>query len=153
MNQRRRNHDDTERVAILSVPAKRIRPHFWTFSICFVVTLIFYIFVHVMIAENPSWEKTPSAVMGDTTRAAGFWLLASPILVEGAAMVFAAMFRQRIREESKEEGIAEGIAQGRDEADVAWRQWNQRRLEAEANGEPFSELPPDFSNGSSANSN
>ena len=153
MNQQRRNHNDAERVAILSVPAERIRPHFWTFSICFVVTLIFYTSVHVIIVENPSWEKTPSAVMGDTTRAGAFWLFASPILVEGAAMVFAAIFRQRIREESREEGREEGIARGRDEADVAWRQWNQRRLEAEANGEPFNELPPDFGNGSSADGN
>ena len=58
-------------------------------------------------------------------------------------MVFAVMFRQRIREESREEGIA----QGRDEADVAWRQWNQRRLEAEANGEPFDEPLPEFGSG------
>ena len=149
MSHRGRSDNDAERVTILSVPAERIRPHFWTFSVCFVVTLIFYIFVHVMIAENPSWEKTPSAVVGDATRAAGFWLLASPILVEGAFMVFAAMFRQKIREESREEGIA----QGRDEADVVWRQWNQRRLEAEANGQPFNEFPPDFGNGSSANGN
>ena len=93
--------------------------------------------------------------MGDTAIAAGFWLFASPILVEGAVMVFAAMFRQRIREESREEGREEGITQGREEgitqgreeADVAWREWNRRRLESEASGEPFNELPPDFGNG------
>ena len=27
----------------------------------------------------------------------------------------------------------------------AWSEWNQRRLEAEANGESFDESPPDFS--------
>ena len=173
MNHRRQNDDDADRVAILSVPAKRIRPHFWTFSICFVATLIFYIFVHVVIAENPSWEKTPSAVMGDTTRAAGFWLFASPILVEGAAMVFAAMFRQKNREEGREEGIAqgrkEGFAQGREEGiaqgheagreegsaetNAAWREWNRRRLDAEARGELFSEPTPDPRNGSGGDGN
>jgi hypothetical protein len=26
----------------------------------------------------------------------------------------------------------------------SWSEWNRRRLEAEANGEPFGESPPDF---------
>ncbi len=31
------------------------------------------------------------------------------------------------------------------EVHKAWSEWNRRRLEAEANGEPFDESPPDFS--------
>ena len=63
-------------------------------------------------------------------------------------MVFAAMFREKTREEGREEGVAEGVAKGHTEADAAWREWNARRLAAEADAQPFSEPPPDFRNGS-----
>ena len=46
---------------------------------------------------------------------------------------------ERIREQRR----AEGRAEGRAEANTAWRAWNARRLEAEAQGESFSEPPPD----------
>ena len=50
-----------------------------------------------------------------------------------------------------EKGMAEGRAAGRAEAEAevnaAWKAWNERRLAAEANGEPFDEPPP----GASAN--
>ena len=41
---------------------------------------------------------------------------------------------ERIREQRR--------AEGRAEADRDWEAWNQRRLEAEARGEPFTEPPP-----------
>ena len=140
MNQRRENRDEAARVSLLSIPVRRIRPHFWTFSVCFVASLIFNICIYVIAAENPSWHQGPMTVMRDTTFAAGFWMLFSPILVEGAFMVFAAMFREKTREEGREEGHTE--------ADAAWREWNARRLAAEADAQPFSEPPPDFRNGS-----
>ena len=36
----------------------------------------------------------------------------------------------------------EGRAEGRAETDAAWRDWNQRRIDAEAGGLPFDEPPP-----------
>ena len=36
----------------------------------------------------------------------------------------------------------EGMAKGRTEANEAWAAWNNRREEAQARGEPFSEPPP-----------
>lgn len=140
MSSRRLNDNVATWVSLLSVPLQRIRPHFWTFSGCFVATLIFYIYVHVVAADGPSWREVPSFVMSDTTRAAAFWLFASPIAVEGVVMVFAAMFRQKVRDEGKVEG--------REEAHDAWRKWNQRRQAADATGEPFNEPPPDPRNGS-----
>ena len=155
MNQRRESRDEAARVSLLSIPVRRIRPHFWTFSVCFVASLIFNICIYVIAAENPSWRQGPMTVMRDTTFAAGFWMLFSPILVEGAFMVFAAMFREKTREEGREEGVAEGVAKGvvkgHTEADAAWREWNARRLAAEADAQPFSEPPPDFRNGSPGN--
>ena len=46
--------------------------------------------------------------------------------------------RQRVREE----GVAEGRAEGRAESQAEWEAWNERRMAAEANGEPFDERPP-----------
>ena len=39
-------------------------------------------------------------------------------------------------------GIAKGITQGREEMAAEVAAWNERRLAAEANGEPFDEPPP-----------
>ena len=73
-------------------------------------------------------------------------------------MVFGALYRQKARqeveearekvEEAREEArreAQEARKQGHAEADAAWRGWNQRRLEAEANGLPFNEPPPSAS--------
>ena len=59
-------------------------------------------------------------------------------------MVFAAIFRQKTRKEGREQGREEGRATGIEEADAAWREWNQRRLQAMADGMPFDEPTPDF---------
>ena len=84
--------------------------------------------------------------MGDAVYSAGFWIIFSPILVEGVAMVFAAMFRQKTRQE----GRAEGHQEGREEMNTVWREWNQRRLQAMADGMPFDEPTPDTRNGTDA---
>ena len=41
----------------------------------------------------------------------------------------------------------EGLEQGLKEAHAAWDAWWQRRLQAEANNEPFDEPPPSHGNG------
>ena len=150
MNDTIRYDDDAERASIFTVPVRRIRPHFWTFSIFFIATTIFYVYVHAIDADTPSCRDTPSAIMGDVVYAAGFWIIFSPILVEGVAMVFAAIFRQKTRQEGREQGREEGReqgqAEGREEMNIAWREWNRRREEAIAEGKPFDEPTPDSRN-------
>ena len=41
------------------------------------------------------------------------------------------------------EGIDEGVVKGRAHKNAEWSAWNSRRMEAERNGVPFDELPPD----------
>ena len=53
-------------------------------------------------------------------------------------MIFAERYRQRRFREGRQEGRQEGSK----EAHQAWEAWNERRLQAEANGEPFNEPPP-----------
>ena len=148
MNQRERS-GERQWMSFLGVPAERVRPHFWTFSVCFVATLVFYIYIHVFDGDNPSWRQAPSLIMEDTTRAAVFWALVSPMVVEGVVMVFGWLYMEKKRQEGREKGRAEGVALGRDEANAAWEGWNRRRMEAEAKAEPFTEPPPSARNGSS----
>ena len=44
--------------------------------------------------------------------------------------------------QGKAEGIAEGKAEGIAERDREWTDWNNRRLDAAAKGQPFDEPPP-----------
>ena len=46
----------------------------------------------------------------------------------------------------KAEGLKEGEEKGKAEAWEAWQEWNQRRLNAEAAGDPFTEPPPSLNN-------
>jgi hypothetical protein len=50
--------------------------------------------------------------------------------------------RQQARMEKR---LKEVTAEVTAEVHKTWSEWNRRRLEAEANGEPFVESPPDFS--------
>ena len=45
-------------------------------------------------------------------------------------------------EKGREEGLEQGVKQGVEQANAKFRQWNARRLEAQAKGEPFDEPPP-----------
>ena len=47
------------------------------------------------------------------------------------------------RDEGRVEGRVEGVAEGRAEERAEWSAWNSRRMEAERNGAPFDEPPPD----------
>ena len=57
-------------------------------------------------------------------------------------MIFAEKYRARRFEEGRKEGHKEGREQGRQNERRAWEQWNARRLEALAKGEPFDEPTP-----------
>ena len=69
--------DDAERASIFTVPVRRIRPHFWTFSICFIATTVFYVFIHAVDADTPTWRDTPTLIMSAAVSAAGFWIVSA----------------------------------------------------------------------------
>ena len=45
-------------------------------------------------------------------------------------------------QEGKQAGVLEGLEEGREEMEMAWRSWMERREEALAVGEPFGDPPP-----------
>ncbi len=57
--------------------------------------------------------------------------------------------RRQARAEGRVEGMAEGEARGRAELIAEVVAWNERRLAAEANREPFDEPPPGVDDGQS----
>lgn len=50
--------------------------------------------------------------------------------------------REQGREEGHEQGREEGLNEGMERMRSQWQAWNERRLSAEARGEPFDEPPP-----------
>ena len=50
---------------------------------------------------------------------------------------------KRHEERGAARGRAEGLAEGHAESNKKWREWNRRRMDAEARGLPFDEPPPD----------
>ena len=73
-----------------------------------------------------------TATLGDTL---GGWTLVTKRFLEEK-------FLNPWLEKRKAEARAEAERAGR--VNRHWRAWNQRRLKAEANGEPFNEPPPDM---------
>ena len=74
------------------------------------------------------------------------------VLVEGVDMLAEKYLKRRLREGieiGRAEGKAEGKAEGRAETNQEWEAWNQRRLEAEKEGRPFTEPTPTQNNHSS----
>ena len=57
-------------------------------------------------------------------------------------MVLADYFRRKFLEPQREKYREQGREQGRKEISERCREWNQRRLDAQAKGEDFNELLP-----------
>ena len=78
--------------------------------------------------------------------AAAFGLALTTAEITGGTMVIADWLRTKLveplQESLREEGRQEGIAKGLDQGNRIWREWNQRRREAEARGEQFNEPEP-----------
>ena len=67
------------------------------------------------------------------------------VAVEGGEMLAERYLRRRYQA-GKAEGLKEGEEKGRTDAWHEWQSWNQRRLEAEKEGLPFTESPPSLNN-------
>ena len=57
-------------------------------------------------------------------------------------VVIASYFREKLLEPQRRKYRDQGRTEGREEVSQQWREWNQRRLQAQANGEEFKEPPP-----------
>ena len=163
----RQPHDDRE--SIWSITRARRALYFGLFTLYGLSGIGFLIWYHVFERRTDTWpEIILSITQGigiNTVGAAGLALLT----IEGpkTIMVLADYIeerwlnplkerRRREAEERREQARAEaeqriakiraeGRAEGEAQNHAAWAAWNDRRVAAEANGEPFDEPPPELS--------
>ena len=148
-----------DRDSIWSIPLARRALYFGLFTVYAMAGIGFLIWYEVFENAADTWQQTILSITQgigvNTVGAAGLALLT----IEGPQtfMVVADYLRKKLiepleerrrqeaeqrRQQAREEGLAEGRAEGEAQNQAAWEAWNQRRMAAEVNGEPFDEPPP-----------
>ena len=144
-----------DRDSIWSIPLGRRALYFGLFTAYALAGIGFLLWYEIFEHTADTWQQTILVItqgIGVTTvGAAGLALLT----IEGPenVMVVADYLRKRLiepleerrrqeAEQRQREARERGLAQGRAENQAAWEAWNERRMAAEANGEPFDEPPP-----------
>ena len=130
------------RVSVASVPERWRELYLIIFSAQTLALLGLAIWYEVFVVTKDSWPETIFAIGRDVGPGVGVIMAESIIITEGLFMVlFGGIMRrrgERLAAEAENRGRSQGIA----EAWEKWQGWNQRRLEAEAEGRPFNEPPP-----------
>ena len=146
-----------DRESIWSIYRRDARTFFRLVSLLWLVTLA-YIGYKTLSGPAAQWPTAPTwwQVVGDFALtvlhdfsgvAIGIAILAMlltrPLNLTGELLMslYQAMVNRfviPVIEARREEGRVEGRA----ESDAAWREWNRRRMDAEAQGRPFDEPPP-----------
>ena len=127
------------RISVPNIPAGTGRWYLAVFTpIATYLTVSNTLFV--VTTENiVGWQAIQYVATGEILKAGGVALITSPIIVEAGRMVIAGIWSERRERKAREEGITEGEKR----ANRRWSEWNQRRKEAEAKGEPFTEPEPE----------
>ena len=160
-----------DRDSIWSVTRARRALYFGLFTLYAIAGLGFLIWYHVFERLTESWPETVLSITQgigvNTVGAAGLALLTielpRSIMVVGDYIEerWLNPLKERRRREAEqrqeqaraeaEERVAkiraEGRAEGEAQNQAAWVAWNERRLIAEENGEPFDEPPPELPTG------
>ena len=150
------------RVSVTSVPERWRELYFVIFSAQTLALIGLAVWYEVFVVTEDTWPETIFAIGRAVGPGVGAIMAESIIATEGLFMVlFGGIMRRREErrvEEAKSQGRSEGVAEGRSEgivegrsegiaeglalANKNWQEWNRRRLEAEAEGRPFTEPPP-----------
>ena len=150
-----------DRDSIWSIPLARRALYFGLFTAYALAGIGFLLWYEIFEHTGDTWQQTVLSItqgIGVTTvGAAGLALLT----IEGPenVMVVADYLRKRLIEpleerrrqeaeqrqrEARERGLAEGRAEGEAQRQAEWVAWNERRMAAEAGGQPFDEPPPEL---------
>ena len=130
------------RVSVASVPERWRELYLIIFSAQTLALLGLAIWYEVFVVTKDSWPETIFAIGRDVGPGVGVIMAESIIITEGLFMVLFGGIMRRRGERLAAEAENRGRSQGIDEAWEKWQGWNQRRLEAEAEGRPFNEPPP-----------
>ena len=90
------------------------------------------IWYEIFVITGDSWPETISAIGRDA--APGIAVIAADSIIVVDVVMILTLLYEDYRRKRIERAVARVHAQ--------WNAWNQRRLDAEANGQPFTEPPP-----------
>lgn len=124
--------DPKRRVSIWSVPERWRKLFFAIFSIQTAALAGLAIWYEIFVITGDSWPETIFAIGRDA--APGIAVIAADSIVVVDVVMILTLLYEDYRRKRIERAVARVHAQ--------WNAWNQRRLDAEANGQPFTEPPP-----------
>ena len=130
-----------QRESIWSVPIEYRVLYFSLFIIQSLTGMSYVVWHEVWINDGDSFHSTMTAIIlmdvAVIAHSAGIGVIVSEM-----KMVIAQYLEQRYYGPKRRKALAEAEAKGRKQAIAKFREWNARRLEADAKGEPFDEPPP-----------
>lgn len=126
------------RVSVTSVPERWRELYLAIFSLQTLALLGLAIWYEIFVVTDDTWPETIFAIARNVGPGVAAIMAESIIVTEGLFMVlFGGILRRR-----EERRVEEAETRGRSQEREKWQGWNQRRLEAEADGRPFTEPPP-----------
>ena len=129
-------------IGIPSVPPERAAQAFVSFYLAITIAIV----VDALLIANSrgpvGWRLVAEEIFDDGGSIVAWALAATWPIMEAMRMVLAGIFEKRIFRRGREQGREEG----REEMNQRWAEWNQRREQAEAQGQPFTEPAPNRNN-------
>lgn len=120
-------------IAIPSVPPERAAQAFVAFYLAIAAAIAIDILLTTHNHGPKTWQLTAERVFDDGGQIVAWALAATWPIMEAMRVVIARIMEKRTYQK------------GKDDANRLWREWLQRREQAEARGETFDEPPPDIS--------
>ena len=151
------SYPEPGREGMWSIPASFLYIYFGLMALLCVPPLAVIIVERVAALPGESWWMDSITVVRESATEFGPVglgnAIAALIIAQGGFIAMVLYYHmlnrlvypviRRHEERGEAEGEARGRAEGMDEANKAWRKWNQARMDAEAKGLPFDEPPPD----------
>ena len=125
-------------IAIPSVPPERAAQAFAAFYLAVAAAIAIDVLLITHNHRPATWQLTAEMVFDDGGQIVAWALAATWPIMEAMRMVFAALWEKR------------AVNRAREETNRRWREWIQRRDQAAARGEPFTEPAPDEDDKSAA---
>ncbi len=120
-------------IGIPSVPPERAAQAFVAFYLAIAGAIALDILLITHNHRPETWQITSEMVFDDGGQILAWALAATWPIMEAMRVVIARIMEKRTYQK------------GKDDANRLWRQWLQRREQAEERGETFDEPPPDIS--------
>ena len=122
--------ENNRRISIPNIPTAAVRWYLVVFNILTLYLAVTNTLFAVARENAVGWQAIQYIATGELLKAGGVALIASPTIAEAIRMVLAGIWQER------------RLRKAREEVHRLWAEWNQRREEAEAKGEAFTEPPP-----------